>query len=86
MTDMVKSEGVIIKTDEVGRVRTSAERREGLLDEFSLPQAHSPVIEGMTWAGVKTVSDVGSYVARFFCMFMLFISLITHRQESKVAK
>ena len=34
MTDMVKSEGAVIKTDELGRVRTPAERREGLLDEF----------------------------------------------------
>ena len=34
MTDMIKTEGAIIKTDEAGRVRTPAVRREQLLDEF----------------------------------------------------
>jgi len=33
MTDMLKTD-TILKTDEVGRVRTSAARRESLLDEF----------------------------------------------------
>ncbi len=33
MTDMLKTDG-ILKTDEVGRVRTPAARRESLLDEF----------------------------------------------------
>jgi hypothetical protein len=34
MTDMQNSDGVILETDERGRVRTPAERRESLLDEF----------------------------------------------------
>ena len=34
MTDMQNSGGAIIKTDELGRVRTPAARRESLLDEF----------------------------------------------------
>jgi hypothetical protein len=34
MTDMHKSDGRILKTDTKGRVRTPADRRESLLDEF----------------------------------------------------
>jgi hypothetical protein len=34
MTDMQNTEGAILKTDERGRVRTPAVRRETLLDEF----------------------------------------------------
>jgi hypothetical protein len=34
MTDKLKSEVPAIKTDEVGRVRISAGRRESLLDEY----------------------------------------------------
>jgi len=34
MTDLEKSDGAILKTDEMGRVRTPAARRESLLDEF----------------------------------------------------
>lgn len=34
MTEMQNTNGVIIKTDERGRVRTPPERRETLLDEF----------------------------------------------------
>jgi hypothetical protein len=34
MTDMIKTEGAIIKTDEACRVRIPAVRREQLLDEF----------------------------------------------------
>jgi hypothetical protein len=34
MTDMIKADGVVIKTDKLGRVQTPAVRREQLLDEF----------------------------------------------------
>jgi len=34
MTNMQKSDGQILKTDTKGRVRTPADRRESLLDEF----------------------------------------------------
>jgi len=34
MTDLEKSDGAILKTDEMDRVRTPAARRESLLDEF----------------------------------------------------
>src|SRR6266550_4166841 len=34
MTDMINAAGAILKTDEVGRVRTPTARRESLLDEF----------------------------------------------------
>jgi hypothetical protein len=34
MTDMQKSDGVILKTDTKGRVQTPPARRESLLDEF----------------------------------------------------
>ena len=34
MTDMINGAGAILKTDEAGRVRTPAVRRESLLDEF----------------------------------------------------
>ena len=34
MTDMQKSDGAILKSDELGRVRTPTARRESLLDEF----------------------------------------------------
>jgi hypothetical protein len=34
MTDMIKSDGVVLKTDKRGRVQTPVARREQLLDEF----------------------------------------------------
>ena len=34
MTDMIDTDGAVLKTDERGRVRTPAARRESLLDEF----------------------------------------------------
>jgi len=34
MTSTIKADGVVLKTDEVGRVRTPVARREQLLDEF----------------------------------------------------
>jgi hypothetical protein len=34
MTDMLKSDGAILKTDTKGRVQTPPARRESLLDEF----------------------------------------------------
>jgi hypothetical protein len=34
MTDLIKAEGVVLKTDGLGRVKTPSERREQLLDEF----------------------------------------------------
>jgi hypothetical protein len=34
MTNMPTAEGAVLKTDEKGRVRTPAVRRESLLDEF----------------------------------------------------
>jgi acetyl esterase/lipase len=34
MTDMQSNDGEVLKTDERGRVRTPAERRESLLNEF----------------------------------------------------
>jgi hypothetical protein len=34
MTDMIKADEVVLKTDKLGRVQTSAARREQLLDEF----------------------------------------------------
>jgi hypothetical protein len=34
MTDMVKADGAVLKSDELGRVRTPPERREQLLNEF----------------------------------------------------
>lgn len=34
MTDMITTDGVLLKTDGLGRVRTPPERREQLLDEF----------------------------------------------------
>ena len=34
MTNLIKTEGAILKTDERGRVQTPATRRESLLDEF----------------------------------------------------
>jgi len=36
------------------------------INETGLAQAHSPVIEGTTWAGEKTALDVGCFLARFF--------------------
>jgi hypothetical protein len=35
MTDMINTAGAILKTDEAGRVRTPAARRESLLDEHT---------------------------------------------------
>jgi hypothetical protein len=34
MTDMIKSDGVVLKTDKRGRVQTPVARREQLLDEY----------------------------------------------------
>jgi hypothetical protein len=34
MTDMIKADEAVLKSDELGRVRTPPERREQLLDEF----------------------------------------------------
>jgi hypothetical protein len=34
MTDMTRAGEAVIKTDTLGRVRTTRERREQLLDEF----------------------------------------------------
>jgi len=34
MTDMIKADEVVLKTDNRGRVQTPAARREQLLDEF----------------------------------------------------
>lgn len=34
MTDMIQTEGVVLKTDQRGRVQTPPARREQLLDEF----------------------------------------------------
>jgi hypothetical protein len=34
MTDMIKADEVVLKTDKLGRVQTPAARREQLLDEF----------------------------------------------------
>lgn len=34
MTDMIKADGEVIKTDKLGRVQTPVVRREQLLDEF----------------------------------------------------
>jgi hypothetical protein len=34
MTDMIKADGLVLKSDGLGRVRTPPERREQLLDEF----------------------------------------------------
>jgi hypothetical protein len=48
---MLKSEGAVIKTDEVGRVRTSAERREGLLDEVERSGLSRPKFAAL--AGIK---------------------------------
>ena len=34
MTDMIKADEVVLKTDELGRMQTPAARREQVLDEF----------------------------------------------------
>ena len=34
MTDMIKADGVVLKTDQLGRMQTPVERREQILDEF----------------------------------------------------
>ena len=51
MTDMVKSEGTVIKTDEVGRVRTPVARRESLLGEFARSGLSGPKFAAL--AGIK---------------------------------
>ena len=51
MTDMLKTKGAVLKIDEVGRVRTPAERRESLLDEFERSGLSGPKFAAL--AGIK---------------------------------
>ena len=47
MTDLIKADGAVLKSDELGRVRTPPERREQLLDEFERSG-----LTGMKFAGL----------------------------------
>jgi hypothetical protein len=51
MTDMQKSDGQILRTDVKGRVRTPAQRRESLLDEFERSGLTGPKFAEL--AGIK---------------------------------
>jgi hypothetical protein len=51
MTEMPKTDGVVLKLDEVGRVRTPAARRESLLDEFERSGLSGPKFAAL--AGIK---------------------------------
>jgi hypothetical protein len=57
MTDMVKSEGALIKTDEVGRVRMPVARRESLLAEFGRSGLSGPKFAAL--AGIKYQTFAG---------------------------
>ena len=48
---MLKTDGTILKTDEKGRVRTLAARRESLLDEFERSGLSGPKFAAL--AGIK---------------------------------
>ena len=51
MTDMQSSDGAILKTDERGRVRMPAERRESLLNEFE--RSGLSAVKFAALAGIK---------------------------------
>jgi hypothetical protein len=51
MTDMQKSDAVILKTDRKGRVQTPAARRESLLDEFERSGLSGPKFAALV--GIK---------------------------------
>jgi hypothetical protein len=57
MTDMQKSSGALIKTDEKGRVRTPAARRESLLEEFERSGLSGPKFAAL--AGIKYQTFAG---------------------------
>ncbi len=54
---MVKSEGAVIRTDGVGRVRTPAARRESLLEEFARSGLSGPKFAAL--AGIKYQTFAG---------------------------
>lgn len=57
MTDMQQSDGAILKTDDKGRVRTPAARRESLLDEFERSGLSGPKFAAL--AGIKYQTFAG---------------------------
>ena len=57
MTDMLKTEGAVLKIDEVGRVRTPVARRESLLDEFEGSGLSGPKFAALT--GIKYQTFAG---------------------------
>ena len=57
MTDMHKSDGLVLKTDTKGRVRTPAARRESLLDEFE--RSGLSAVKFAAFAGIKYQTFAG---------------------------
>jgi len=56
MTDMLKGDGTVLKTDEVGRVRTPVARRESLLDEFERSGLSGPKFAALTGIKYQTLA------------------------------
>jgi hypothetical protein len=56
MTDMIKAGGVVLKTDEKGRVRTPALQREKLLDEFERSGISGPQFAAVVGVKYQTLA------------------------------